>query len=109
MRSELADGFVCLTRHLTIFAVVLEKVVLVLRCSTASDILSIEGFQNLFRSQWLSHLPCKRHFCSCRADVRCRSQLLEFDDPDFVSLLVSSQLLLEGKSAIMRVNSPLSS
>ena len=38
---------VCLTSHLTIFAVVLEAVKTVLQCSTAAQVLSAEGFRNI--------------------------------------------------------------
>ena len=56
-RSDLdeAAGVACLTTHLTIFAVLLETAAQVLRCSTASEVLSADGLRNLGTVQWLSH------------------------------------------------------
>ena len=55
-RSEQSDGFVCLTSHLTIFGVVfLEAVGRAFRCSSASDVLSVEGLQNLGTTRWLTY------------------------------------------------------
>ncbi|CAE7523881.1 rngB, partial [Symbiodinium sp. CCMP2456] len=50
-----AEDFVCLTTHLTIFGAVLEAVWLVLQCSTASEVLSVDGLQNLATSHWLHY------------------------------------------------------
>ena len=54
-RFEDADEFVCLTSHLTIFGAVLEAVLQVLQCSTASEVLSVDGLQNLGNAQWLHY------------------------------------------------------
>ena len=55
-RPEHAEEFVCLTSHLTIFGAVLEAVRLVLQCSTASEVLSVDGLQNLGTAQWLHYV-----------------------------------------------------
>ena len=54
-RSEQSEGFVCLTSHLTLFGVFLEAVGRAFRCSSASEVLSVEGLQNLGTTEWLTY------------------------------------------------------
>ncbi|CAE7204363.1 gefF [Symbiodinium natans] len=50
------DGeLLCQTSHLTVFGAVLETFLHVLRCSTAAQVFSAEGLQNLSKGTWPGH------------------------------------------------------
>ncbi|CAE7237630.1 unnamed protein product, partial [Symbiodinium pilosum] len=56
----------CQTTHLTLFGALLDTLVKVVRCSTASEVFSAKGFENLGKGNWLSYtyVPC---IVSCSA------------------------------------------
>ncbi|CAE7257532.1 unnamed protein product, partial [Symbiodinium pilosum] len=56
------DGpeLLCQTTHLTLFGALLDTLIKVVQCSTASEVFSAEGFENLGKGKWLSYtyVPC---------------------------------------------------
>ena len=48
---------VCQTTHLTLFGAVLDTLIRVVRCSTASQVFSAQGFENLGKGKWLPYAP----------------------------------------------------
>ena len=65
-------GLLCQTTHLTLFGAVLDAFLRVVRCSTASQVFSLEGFQNLGRGAWLSYSSTIISFSAARAAVQTR-------------------------------------
>ncbi|CAE7773231.1 rngB, partial [Symbiodinium sp. CCMP2456] len=57
-RLAYQDGeLICQTSHLTVFGAVLDVLLQVIRCSTASQVLSAEGFANFGKGTWTGRSP----------------------------------------------------
>ncbi|OLQ14692.1 Attractin-like protein 1 [Symbiodinium microadriaticum] len=58
LRLAYQDGeLICQTSHLTVFGAVLDVLLRVIRCSTASQVLSAEGFANFGKGTWTGQSP----------------------------------------------------
>ncbi|CAE7554155.1 rngB [Symbiodinium sp. CCMP2592] len=58
LRLAHEDGeLICQTSHLTVFGAVLDVLLQVIRCSTASQVLSAEGFANFGKGTWTGRSP----------------------------------------------------
>ena len=58
LRLAYKDGeLICQTSHLTVFGAVLDVLLRVIRCSTASQVLSAEGFANFGKGTWTGRSP----------------------------------------------------
>ena len=69
-------GLLCQTTHLTLFGAVLDAFLRVLQCSTASEVFSSEGFQNIGRGEWLPYTPSIVTFSAARMQASDQCCLL---------------------------------
>ena len=72
-RLSFEDGeLLCQMTHLTIFGAVVDAFLRVVQCSTASEVFSAEGFQNIGKGAWLRFTPSIVTCSAARAAMQTR-------------------------------------